>query len=447
MGNSMVTMLLLQLLLIALNAVFACAEIAIISINDSKLAKMASEGDKRADRLVKLTSQPARFLATIQVAITLSGFLGSAFAAENFSDRLVDWVIGLGVGIPRATLDAAAVIVITIVLSYFTLVFGELVPKRVAMRNAEALALRMSGLISTISKIFAPIVWLLTASTNGILRMMRIDPNAEDEEVSEEEIRMMVDVGSEKGAIDTDEKEFIQNVFEFDDLTAGEIVTHRTDITSLWMDESMEEWEKTIHESRYTRYPVCEESADHVIGILNAKDYFRLKDRSRESVMENAVRAPYFVPDSVKADVLFKNMKRDRNPVAVVLDEYGGVCGIVTMNDLVEQLVGDLGEDDEAQEDLPQPIEQIDECTWRIYGFAELDEVERELKVKIPVDEYETFNGLVLGQFSSVPHDGAKPELTIASLQIQVEDIRSHQVQSAIVRKIEADGAADAKEN
>ena len=435
MDNSLISLLLLQLVLIALNAIFACAEIAVISISDSKLAKMAAEGDKRAARLAKLTSQPARFLATIQVAITLSGFLGSAFAAENFSDRLVDWLIGLGVAVPRATLDVAAVVLITVFLSYFTLVFGELVPKRVAMRKAEALALGMSGLISTISKFFAPIVWLLTASTNGILRLLGIDPNAEDEEVSEEEIRMMVDVGSEKGAIDSEEKEFIQNVFEFDDLTAGEIVTHRTDIISLWMDESMEEWGKTIHESRFTRYPVCEESADHVIGILNAKDYFRLTDKSRESVMEHAVRAPYFVPDSVKADVLFKNMKRDRNPVAVVLDEYGGVRGIVTMNDLVEQLVGDLGEDDETQENLPEPIEKIGENTWRIQGFAEVDEIERELNVKFPVDEYETFNGLVLGQFSSVPNDGAKPELTLASLDIRVEDIRSHQVSSAIVTR------------
>ena len=435
MDNSLVSLLLLQLILIALNAIFACAEIAVISINDSKLARMAAEGDRRAARLARLNSRPARFLATIQVAITLSGFLGAAFAAENFSDRLVDWLIGLGVSIPRATLDVAAVVLITILLSYFTLVFGELVPKRVAVRKAEALALGMSGMISFVSKVFAPFVWLLTASTNGILRLMDIDPNAEDEEVSEEEIRMMVDVGSEKGTIDSEEKEFIQNVFEFDDLTAGEIVTHRTDIISLWMDESMEEWGKTIHESRYTRYPVCEESADHVIGILNAKDYFRLEDKSRESVMEHAVRAPYFVPDSVKADVLFKNMKRDRNPVAVVLDEYGGVRGIVTMNDLVEQLVGDLGEDDEAQENLPLPIEKIGENTWRIQGFAEVDEIERELNVKFPVDEYETFNGLVLGQFSSVPHDGAKPELTLASLDIRVEDIRSHQVSSAIVTK------------
>ena len=292
MENSILLMILLQVFLILLNAVFASAEIAVISINDAKLARMVAEGDKRAVRLARLTSQPARFLATIQVAITLSGFLGSAFAAENFSDGLVNWLVGLGVGIPAATLDAIAVVIITLILSYFTLIFGELVPKRVAMRKAESLALGISGLISAIAKLFAPIVWFLTASTNAVLRLLGIDPNAEEETVSEEEIRMMVDVGTQKGTIDHEEKQFIQNVFEFDDLTAGEIATHRTDLTILWQEESMEEWASTIHNSRHTRYPVCGESADDVVGILNAKDYFRLTDRSRETVMEQAGETP-----------------------------------------------------------------------------------------------------------------------------------------------------------
>ena len=346
MEGSILFMIFLQVFLIALNAVFACAEIAVISMNDGKLAKLVAEGDRRALRLARLTSQPARFLATIQVAITLSGFLGSAFAAENFSDGLVVWLKGLGVSAPAATLDAAAVVFITLVLSYFTLVFGELVPKRVAMRKAEALALGMSALISGIATLFAPIVWVLTASTNGILRLLGIDPDADDERVSEEEIRMMVDVGSEKGAIDREEKQFIQNVFEFDDLTAGDIATHRTDIDMLWLDESMDDWKATIHSSRHTLYPVCDETADNIVGILNAKDYFRLDDRSRGAVMQAAVKPAYFVPESVKADLLFRNMKRSRNALAVVLDEYGGMLGIITINDLVEQLVGELGDED-----------------------------------------------------------------------------------------------------
>ena len=432
MENSILLMILLQVFLILLNAVFASAEIAVISINDAKLARMVAEGDKRAVRLARLTSQPARFLATIQVAITLSGFLGSAFAAENFSDGLVNWLVGLGVGIPAATLDAIAVVIITLILSYFTLIFGELVPKRVAMRKAESMALGISGLISAIAKLFAPLVWLLTASTNAVLRLLGIDPNAEEETVSEEEIRMMVDVGSQKGTIDHEEKQFIQNVFEFDDLTAGEIATHRTDLTILWQEESMEEWASTIHNSRHTRYPVCGESADDVVGILNAKDYFRLTDRSRETVMEQAVETPYLVPDSVKADVLFRNMKGSCHPLAVVLDEYGGMTGIVTINDLVEQLVGDLGEEDVCRSDFPL-IEAVDSGTWKIRGEAPLEEVAQVLGVTLPCEDFDTFNGLIFGAMASIPEDGATIEVETADLVIRVTEIRNHQVVSALV--------------
>ena len=434
MDSSMIWMILLQILLIGLNAVFACAEIAVISMNDNKLAKLAAEGDKRAVRLARLTSQPASFLATIQVAITLSGFLGSAFAAENFSDSLVNWLVGLGVKIPVKTLDAIAVVLITIILSYFTLVFGELVPKRFAMRKAESLALGISGLISTISKVFAPIVWCLTASTNGVLRLMGIDPNAEDEENSEEEIRMMVDVGSEKGTIDDDEKEFIENVFEFDDLTADEIATHRTDLDLLWLEESEEEWDRIIHESRHTRYPVCGETADDVVGVLNAKDYYRLKDKSRENVLREAMKPAYFVPESVKADVLFRNMKRTRNHFAVVLDEYGGMSGVVTIHDLVEQLVGDLGDDDEVQEELL--IEKLDEETWRISGSAPLEDVQEQLDVHLPCEDYETLNGLIFDALGAVPQDGTTVEVVTERLHIRATEIRNHQVLTALVHVI-----------
>lgn len=436
MENSILLMMLLQVFLILLNAVFASAEIAVISINDAKLARMAAEGDKRAVRLARLTSQPARFLATIQVAITLSGFLGSAFAAENFSDGLVNWLVGLGVGVPVATLDAIAVVIITLILSYFTLIFGELVPKRVAMRKAESLALAISGLISAIARLFAPIVWFLTASTNTVLRLLGIDPNAEEETVSEEEIRMMVDVGTQKGTIDREEKRLIQNVFEFDDLTAGEIATHRTDLTIVWLEESMEEWDATIHNTRHTRYPVCGESADDVVGILNAKDYFRLTNRSREAVMKQAVEPPYFVPDSVKADVLFRNMRGNCHPLAVVLDEYGGMTGIVTINDLVEQLVGDLGEEDICQNTTPL-IEAMDSGVWKIRGEAPLEEVAQTLGITLPCEDFDTFNGLIFGAMATIPEDGSTIEVETAGLVIRVTEIRNHQAESALVRLAE----------
>ncbi|MEG1547317.1 MAG: hemolysin family protein [Clostridia bacterium] len=429
-GDPLLLQMILQVLLIMLNAVFACAEIAVITTNDAKLAKLAAAGDKRAARLAKLTSQPARFLATIQVAITLAGFLGSAFAAENFSDRLVSSIMKTGVSIPVETLDTVSVIVITLILSYFTLVLGELVPKRIAMKNAEKLALGMSGLIYFISKLFAPLVWLLTISTNGILRLFGIDPNAEDEEVTEEEIRMMVDVGSEKGAIDVAEREMIQNVFEFDDIAVADILTHRTQVDMLWMDETDEQWEETIHGSRHSSYPICADSADNVVGVLNVKDYFRLADRSREEVMCNAVSPARFVMDTLKADALFSDMKKSRNHFAIVLDEYGGMSGIVTMNDLLEEIVGDLPDEEEQQETF---IEKIDDNTWRMHGSVPLDAITDELGIELPSNEFDTLNGLAFSTLNCVPEDGAQFEANGNGLIIRVTQIKNHQIVEALV--------------
>ncbi len=439
--ESIIWQILLQFLLIFVNAVFACAEIAVISMNDTKLTKLSVAGDKRAMRLTALTSQPARFLATIQVGITFAGFLGSAFAADNFSDRLVKWMIQIGIGIPEKTLDTVSVIVITLILSYFTLVIGELVPKRIAMKNSEKLALAISGLIHFISKIFAPVVWFLTISTNGLLRLFGIDPHAADDEITEEEIRMMVDEGSEKGAIDPEEKVMIQNVFEFDDKTAREIMTHRTEVSLLWLDENDEQWEKTITESRHMIYPVCNETTDDIIGILNAKYYFRLKDKNRENVLKNAVKPAYFVPETVRADVLFRNMKKSRQHFAVVLDEFGGMNGIITISDLLEELVGDL-EDDMTIPAEPVPIERVDSHTWKILGSALLDEVSTQLGIILPEDEYDTFGGFVFGMLGYVPEDGSTPELEGYNLHIKVVKIKDHQLEKAVVchmQKAEAD--------
>ena len=432
-------LIILQIVLIALNAIFACAEIAVLTIiNETKLARMADDGNKKAKRLFKLTCEPAKFLATIQVAITLSGFLGSAFAADNFSEPLVDWVVSLGVNVPRATLDAVAVVLITLILSYFTLVFGELVPKRIAMKRSEQLALGISGLVSGISSVFKPIVWFLTVSTNAVLRLIGIDPNEVDEEVSEEEIRMMVDAGSEKGAIDQQEKEFIQNVFEFDDLTAEEIATHRTDITILWIEDSIEVWEETVHDSRHTLYPVCEGSADNVVGILNAKDYFRLNDKSRDAVMREAVRPAFFVPATIKADVLFRNMRQTRNSMAIVLDEYGGVVGIVTLNDLIEQLVGDLGEDTPEEEAAVPHIEQMNENTWTIIGNVDLFDIEEALDVELGLKDVDTFTGLVFNALDMIPGDGEQDiELDFNGLHIHITRVEDHQIVYATVTKLE----------
>ena len=431
--NTIILQLLLQIFLIALNAIFACAEIAVISVNGARAEQLAASGNKRAAKLVKLTAQPSGFLATIQIAITLSGFLGSAFAADNFAKPLVEGVLSLGVKIPEATLHAIAVILITLILSYITLVFGELVPKRLAMKKTEQLALALSSIVYALSKFFSPIVRLLTVSTNLVLRMLGVDPSGEEEDdVSRESIRMMVDAGSEKGVIADEEKEIIQNLFEFNDLTAGEFATHRTELSLLWTEESPEAWEKTIRESRHSRYPVCAESADHVIGVLNAKEYFRLADKSRENVLKNAVQPAYFVPETVRADVLFRQMKASRNHFAIVLDEYGGTLGIVTIHDLLEQLVGDL-EDDAAAPAEETPITALDSGTWRIVGAAPLSDVAEALNVSLPLDEYETFGGFAFGIYGSVPEDGTTFEIDAGPLHIKATDIRDHRLEHAVV--------------
>ena len=299
------------------------------------------------------------------------------------------------------------------------------------------MGLGISGLISGISSLFKPIVWFLSVSTNAVLRLMGIDPNEVDEQVNEEEILMMVDAGSEKGAIDEQEKEFIQNVFEFDDLTAEEIAVHRTEVTFLWMEDPMEEWIKTIHDSRHTLYPVCDGSPDNIVGILNAKDYFRLEDRSREQVMAEAVKAPFFVPETIKADVLFRKMKKTRNVMAIVLDEYGGMVGIITLNDLIEQLVGDLGEDTAEEEAAEPHVEQLDENTWAIVGNAELQDIEEALGVDIGLEEVETFTGLVFGELDMIPSDGPQDiELDFKGLHIHITRVEDHQIDYAIVTKL-----------
>lgn len=437
MGSSMIVLLFFQVVLIALNAVFASAEIAVLSLNETKLERMAEQGNGRAKRLVRLTKEPARFLATIQGAITLSGFLGSAFAADNFSEPLVDWMINMGVSIPRATLDAGAVIFITLVLSYFTLIFGELVPKRIAMKKPEQIAMGISGLVSGISIVFKPIVSFLSVSTNLVLRLCGIDPEEEEEQVSEEEIRMMVDVGSEKGTIEHQEKEFIQNVFEFNDIMAESIATHRTDVSMLWMEDDMEVWAETIHNSRHTFYPVCDGSPDNVIGVLNAKDYFRIDDKSRNKVMNQAVYPAYFVLETTKADVLFRNMKANKSAIAIIIDEHGGMTGIVTMNDLVEELVGDLNDDTEDEKSREPYVEKVEEHTWMVHGNPELEVIEDALGMEIASEGFDTLSGLVFQKLGVIPEDGTQNiELEIQGMQIHITCIREHQIEETVIKML-----------
>ena len=434
MKSNIFLMILLQILLIALNAVFAAAEIAVLSVNENKLNKLAEDGNRRARRLLKLTKQPAKFLATIQVAITLAGFLGSAFAADNFAGPIVNALMKKGADayVSESTMNTIAVVVITLILSYVTLIFGELVPKRVAMRKSESLALGISGMLRAVGALFAPLVWLLTKSTNGVLRLMGIDPTQADEQASEEDIRLMVDASAETGAIDREEQSIIQNVFEFDDLTAGEIATHRTEVDTLWLKDTPEQWAEFIRQTRHGLYPVCDGSKDDITGVLRVSDYYRLEEKSWENILKHAVKPAYFVPERIKADVLFRNMRAGGHAMAVVVDEYGGMSGVITMKDLIEQLIGEFpAEGEEADAEMPRIIRGEGDC-WKIRGNVEMHKLEKALGVQIPGEEFDTFSGFVFGALSRIPEDGACDiPVEFPLFNVKIQRIGEHQIQEA----------------
>ena len=346
----------------------------------------------------------------------------------------MDLALSLGVNVPRSTLDVIAVVLITLILSYVTLIFGELVPKRIAMKRSEQIAMGISGIVSGISVAFKPLVWLLSVSTNLVLRLCGIDPNEAEDQVSEEEIRMMVDAGSENGTIDHQEKEFIQNVFEFNDIMVGNISTHRTDVVVLWLEDTDEVWEKTIHESRHTLYPVCDGSPDKIVGILNAKDYFRLGDKSRQSVMDQAIHPAYFVPETIKADLLFRNMKKTRNTMAVVMDEYGGMVGIITIYDLIEELVGDLGDEPDDPGDPEPYIEELDSGLWKLVGNVPLKDIHEATGLELCSEDYDTFTGFVFDALGTIPDNGEQDiDLDIKGMKIHISRILDHQVDLATI--------------
>ena len=432
--------ILLQLVLIALNAVFACAEIAVIEIKSSKLDKLAEDGNKRAATLRKLTDNPAKFLATIQVAITLAGFLGSAFAADSFGEHIMN---GLQKSCPHlfpkweGLIDTVSVIGITIILSYITLVFGELVPKRLAMKNREKVALALTPTVNLVAVCFRPLVALLTVSTNGVLRLLGVNPNEEEADVSEEDIRMMADAGSEQGVIDEEENEMIQNVFNFDDITAGEIATHRTEITFLWEDDSDEEWENVIKNQIYSHYPICGEDIDHIVGILNSDIYLRLADKSRASVLEHAVTRPYFVTEVMKTNALFREMKKERVGMAVVVDEYGGTYGIVTRTDLVEEIVGDLEEDEE------DPVIVVQGEGFCIAGQAEKETLEEHLELETEGDST-TVGGWVTEHLEKIPEVG--DEFETEGVRVRVTKADDKRVLEVYAERIDSAETSPASE-
>ncbi len=356
--------ILLQLVLIALNAFFAATEIALLSLNEKKVRTLAQDGDKKAAKLLKIIEEPTKFLSAIQIGITLAGFLGSAFAADNFAERLTNFVVRkfeISAGYVNV-IDTVSVIVITLVLSYFTLVLGELVPKRIAMKHKEKLAGATISVMSALTTVLKPVIWFLTASTNVVLRICRINPNEKDETVSEEDIVIMLDAGADEGTLDTSDIKYIKNVFRLSELTAADVLTPRSAVVAVPRDISHEELLRVIAEEGYSRIPVYDGDIDNTVGILHTKNYL-LHHNDEGFVMENALSEADFVPANVHLDVLFKNMQKNHTHIVLVVDEYGSVQGVVSMEDVLEEIVGEIWDEQDEEE---VGIVCLDENTYTV---------------------------------------------------------------------------------
>lgn len=368
----MIKQILLQIILIALNAFFAATEIAVISLNEKKVRALAEDGNKKAVKMLKIIEEPTQFLSTIQIGITLAGFLGSAFAADNFAEVLsaaISKAFNLSADNTKI-INTVAVVLVTLILSYFTLIFGELVPKRIAMKHKEKLANSVCGIISFLAAVLKPIIWFLTISTNAVLRLVGIDPHEKEEPVSEEDIVLMLDAGADEGSLDHDDIEYIKNVFKLDKMTAEDVMTPRKSVVSISYDASDEEILEIIEEESYSRIPVYEDNPDKIIGILHACDYL-LKRNEKNFNLKSILHTPVFVPETVSLDVLFKDMQTDHNHLAVVVNEYGETSGIVTMEDILEEIVGEIW--DERDEEIDE-FKKIGDNTYKVLCTASLED-------------------------------------------------------------------------
>lgn len=434
--STIVPQLLLQVCLILINAFFAATEIAVLSLNVNRLHKLEEEGVTYAKKLIKLVEEPSGFLSTIQVGITLAGFLGSAFAADNFSTRLVDWIyVDLEfTAISRNVLASLSVIFITLVLSYFTLVFGELVPKRIAMQKSLEVAKVACKVLSVISVVLRPIVAFLSISTNAVLRILCMQTEKVEETVTEEDIRMMMDLGTKNGSINSDEQQWIENVFEFDDKSVREAMTCTPDVIAIPSNATKKEILDIISDSGLSRFPVYQGNIDDVIGIMNTREFLLSLNASTEEELSDIIRPAYFVPETMHATSLFKDMQKKKIHIAVVVDEYGATSGIITMEDLLECIVGNIY--DEFDPDEPADIEQVGENCWRVSGSYNVWDLAEKLGIQIPEEvEYSTVGGMVFSCLHMIPKDGTKLDVEVHGLKIHVEQIMDHRIKTVLIEK------------
>ena len=413
----MITHILVLIILIGLNAFFAASEIAFISLNDAKIEKQAKEGNKKAKQIEKMLESPSKFLSTIQIGITFAGFLSSAFASDAFAYRLAPILNNL-IPIGTEIWQNISIIIITIILSFFTIVFGELVPKRLAMKNYEKISFATIGIIRTISIITAPFVKLLTVTTNSISKIFNVSEN-EEEIVTEEEIKMMVDQGEENGTIEEDEKEYINNVFEFNDITASEIMTHRTDIFAVDINTSPGELLEEIikDDCKHSRIPVYDETIDEIKGILYIKDVLKNIGKKNFKV-KNVVKDAYFVSQTRLINEVFKELQKNKMQIAIIIDEYGGTAGLITMEDILEELVGDIYDEYDKEE---KEFEKIDENTYIIVGSMPIYDVNKLLNANIPEGDYDTLSGFLQEKLGRIPEEEENPIIETKEVTYKIE--------------------------
>ena len=428
--------LLLQVLFICISGFFAAAELSILSLNEADLRHQVEEGDRKALCLEKLLRRSGRTRTTVQLCITLAGLWGAGFAALGLGMPLAAWAQAHWTltGSAAGTARVLCLVLTVLVLALVHLVFGYMIPRRVAVHRGPAVARFTCTVVSALSAVLLPLTALLDLLAGLFLRLIHIDPNADRPPVSEEGIRRLVDIGEEKGAIETEEKEMIENIFEFNNMTAADVMVHRTDMVMLWAEDTQEEIEKTIEESGLSRFPVYEEDADDIIGILSTREWLINARKPQPKPLRQLLRAPYFVPQSVRTDLLFRDMQSKKTHMAIVVDEYGGTAGLVTMEDLLEEIVGNIYDEFDPQEE--QEIISLGENRWRVAGSADLEELFETLGMEMPEEEEsETLGGLVYAQLSVIPEDGSHPEVDIYGLHIRVEELSERRVEWATVTR------------
>ena len=421
----MFSQLLILVILILLNAFFAASEIAFITLNDAKIDIQAKEGNKKAKQIQKMLKTPSKFLATIQIGITLAGFLSSAFASDTFAEKLAPMLYQLMPFINLGVWKSISIILITIILSFFTLVFGELVPKRLAMKNYEKIAFGAIGVIRVISIVTSPFVKFLTFVTNTISKLFGVGEN-DEESVTEEEIKMMVDQGEEKGTIKEEEKELINNVFEFNDITVSEIMRHRKDIFAVDINISTDELidELSKEEYRYSRIPVYDETIDEIKGILYVKDV--LKNINKKSFkVKNVVKDAYFVSQNRLINEVFKEMQKNKMQIAIIVDEYGGTAGLITMEDILEELVGDIYDE---YDEVEKEFERIDENTYLLAGNVPIYDVNKILNADIPEGDYDTISGFLLEELGRIPEEQETPIIETEKVTYKIEEYEDKRI-------------------